>query len=126
MNISMSSCNGVTKVIINGKETIIRGENVSICGSRIFVDGQEYSDVDGLYKDSNVISITIEGNVNSIDCNGDVTVRGNVDSIRADGNVNIDGSVEGNVNAGGNCNIAGNHTGRINAGGNVFTGSRKF
>ena len=65
------------------------------------------------------INITVEGNVDSVKCNGSVTVNnGDVHkSIDCGGSVDIEGNVEGGIDCGGSVRIGGHHTGDIDAGG---------
>ncbi|MEG2786434.1 MAG: hypothetical protein RR942_01345 [Romboutsia sp.] len=105
---SMSSTNGMTKVTINGKTTIIKGENVSVINGKIYVNGKLYKD-EGTFKEDYIIqNVTIEGNVEKVDCGGSVIVNGDV---------------KGNIDCGGSISIGGEHVGSIDCGGSVRIGS---
>ena len=57
------------KVTINGKTINVSGNNVSISNGKVIVDGKEINDIDGVNSNT-VINVIIEGNVESIQCNG--------------------------------------------------------
>ena len=60
-------------IIVNGKRIQCSGSNVSIINGRVIVDGKEIAN-----EESREVYVTIEGDVNKIDCSGSVTVNGNV------------------------------------------------
>lgn len=117
---SIITKNGVSKVTINGKTRVIKGNNISISNNKIYVDGKEYIDEEGedLFS-SKVINITIEGDVESIDCAGDLSIKGNCGDVDCAGSCRINGDVNGDIDCAGSCNITGNHVGKIDACGSV-------
>lgn len=117
-----SVCMSGNKVTINGKTIKLpSNNNVSIINGKVFVDGKEVdtSDTD-LNNNCKVINITVEGNVDRIDCSGSVEVKGNVSKgIDCGGRVEITGQVDGDIDCGGSVKIIGSHKGDIDAGGSV-------
>lgn len=115
----------MNRVTINGCTYNIPSGSVSIINGQIFVDGKEFDVNDPNIKNSmpKTINITVEGNVDSVKCNGSVTVNnGDVHkSIDCGGSVDIEGNVEGGIDCGGSVRIGGHHTGDIDAGGSVKT-----
>lgn len=103
----------MNRITINGKTIECSGSNsVVIRNGQIIVDGET------IEKCSHNQNVIIEGNVNSLDCDGSVEVRGNTGSIDCGGSCNVTGNVEGNVDAGGSVNCK-NVSGNIDAGGSV-------
>ena len=103
----------MNKITINGKTIECSGSNsVVIRNGQIIVDGETIGECN---RNPNVI---IEGNVNSLACDGSVEVRGNTRSIDCGGSCNVTGNVEGDIDAGGSVNCK-NVTGNIDAGGSV-------
>jgi hypothetical protein len=90
-----------TKVTINGME--IEGENISIIGGKLNVDGIEVKD----WPLTERVKI--------------VVVEGAIKSLRTDASVEC-GSVSGNVHAGGSVKCAGIN-GSASAGGSITAGS---
>ena len=83
-------------IIVNGKRIQCSGSNVSIINGRVIVDGKEIAN-----EESREVYVTIEGDVNKIDCSGSVTVKGNVKGdIDASGSIRC-GNVSGSVDASG-------------------------
>lgn len=78
---------------------ICNGSNISIINGRVIVDGKEIAN-----EESKEIYVTIEGDVNKIDCSGSVTVNGNV---------------KGNIDCSGSCDITGDVGGDVDASGSV-------
>lgn len=123
-NISMSNSGGKTKVTVDGKVFIINSTNVSIINGQIYADGKLYINDNTVFKKDTVIqNVTIEGNVETVDCGGSVVVTGNVNKdIDCGGSATIKGSVTGNIDAGGSVSVQGDHKGSIDAGGSVRIG----
>jgi hypothetical protein len=116
-----SICMSGNKVTINGKTIQVPNGNVSIINNKVFVNGKEIdtSDTD-LKSNCGTINISVEGNVDKIDCNGSVKVKGNVSKgIDCGGSVEITGDVDGLIDCGGSVKITGSHKGDIDAGGSV-------
>lgn len=110
-------------VIINGKGVhISAGDSITICGNQVTV-GETTVNCNGPR-----ISISIEGDVGSIDGVGDVTVTGNVGGSvdTSAGNVNVGGDVGGGIEcACGSITVKGNVSGDIDCScGNVKVGSK--
>ncbi|MDV3426599.1 MAG: hypothetical protein LIR50_05350 [Bacillota bacterium] len=123
MNINFN--NNQNRVIINGHTYDVPNGNISIVNSKIFVDVKEFT-VNGLDIKNNIpktVNITIEGNVNSVKCNGSVIVSNGEVHKRIDcgGSVDVAGNVDGLIDCGGSVRIRGYHTGDIDAGGSVRT-----
>lgn len=109
---------GRSFAIINGKRIELPPHSsISIVGTKIMLDGKEYNPE----RESTepVLSITIEGNVESIKVDrGDVNVNGNVGGhINAGGTVGC-GDVAGTVESGGSVTCR-DVTGYVDAGGSV-------
>ncbi|HFD2033575.1 TPA: hypothetical protein ACF2DD_002152 [Clostridium perfringens] len=117
---SINQSNGKCIININGKKTVVKGNNVNIVNNKIFVDGKEYTEHDELQSEYKILNVIIEGNVDKINCQGSVEVRGNVkNAIDCGGSVSVVGDVDGSIDCGGSCNIVGTHIGEIDAGGSV-------
>ena len=117
-----SICISGNKVTINGKTIKLpSNNNISVVNGKVFVDGKEVDTSDTDLQNSNsIINISIEGNVDRIDCSGSVEVKGNVSKgIDCGGSVSITGDVNGDIDCGGSANIKGSHKGDIDAGGSV-------
>ncbi len=102
----------MNRIVVNGKDIICNGNNVSIINYKVFVDGKEISDE--TIKNSDV---HIYGDVENIECEGSVqcdNVKGN---IQAGGSVNCD-DVGGSINCGGSCNCD-KVNGNVTAGGSI-------
>ncbi len=100
---------------INGKT--YKGKNIEIKNNRVWVDGEEQKD--SKLKEVKNISISIDGNIQSIeisDCN-DLRVKGDVGKIDLNnGNIEIEGNVENGVTSkNGNIEINGNVTGNVSS-----------
>jgi len=118
---SICMSGGSSKVTVNGKTVQVPSGNVSVINGKIFVDGKEFDTKDtDLGKGYGTVNITIEGNVDKIECNGSVEVKGNVSKgIDCGGSCDITGNVNGDIDSGGSCKIVGEHKGSIDAGGSV-------
>ncbi|MBS4893736.1 MAG: hypothetical protein KHZ90_08175 [Veillonella parvula] len=117
---SINQSNGKCIININGKKTVVKGNNVNIVNNKIFIDGKEYTEHDELQSEYKTLNVIIEGNVDKINCQGSVEVRGNVkNTIDCGGSVSVVGDVDGSIDCGGSCNIVGTHIGDIDAGGSV-------
>lgn len=116
MNINMGSCN---KVTINGVE--YSGNNVSVRGDKIIIDGKEIMSTDI----STVFNISVEGNVASIDnSSGTVTCNDAGSVSTQSGDVVVSGSVNGNVETmSGDVTVAGHIKGNTETmSGDIITG----
>lgn len=101
------------EIFVNGKSIIVEGGNVRIRNGEVIVDGKTIET--GL---SRHVEVTINGNVEKIDCAGSVTVNGDVSGNIDCGGSCTCGSVNGSVNCGGSCHC-GHVSGDIDAGGSV-------
>ena len=81
--------------------------------NRITINGKTIQECN-----SGDIKVTIEGDVNKIDCGGSVEVHGNSGSIHCGGSCEVSGDVKGDIYAGGSV-TCGNVSGDIDAGGRV-------
>lgn len=105
------------QVIMNGNGIKINGMKVE--GNCVVIrNGQMTVDGKVVNRSFEAAEITIEGNVNSIECYGNVTVHGNVGEIDCGGSVKVSGDVKGDIDCGGSC-TCGNVSGDIDAGGSV-------
>lgn len=120
-NVTMSNCNGKNRVTINGRSYDVPSGNVSIINKTIYVNGKKFNP-DNSYdiRESKIINVVVEGNIEIVDCSGNVEVKGNVGKIDCSGNVCIKGDVNADIDCGGNCTIEGNHKGSIDASGSVM------
>lgn len=103
----------MNRITINGKTITCSGTNVVINNGKVIVDGNIVQECN-----SGDIKVTIEGNVNKIDCGGSVEVHGNSGSIDCGGSCKVSGDVKGDIDAGGSV-TCGNVSGDIDAGGSV-------
>lgn len=103
----------MNRITINGKTITYSGTNVVINNEKVIVDGNIVQECN-----SGDIKVTIEGNVNKIDCGGSVEVHGNSGSIDCGGSCKVSGDVKGDIDAGGSV-TCGNVSGDIDAGGSV-------
>lgn len=103
----------MNRITINGKTITCSGTNVVINNGKVIVDGNIIQECN-----SSDIKVTIEGDVNKIDCDGSVEVHGNSGNIDCGGSCEVGGDVEGDINAGGSI-TCGNVSGDIDAGGSV-------
>ena len=102
------------RIFVNGKEIACSGRNISVINGKVSVDGKVVED--NLTGD---ITVVVDGDVSSIECDGDVTVNGNCESgIDCGGSCTVAKYVRGNINAGGSVDC-GDVDGYINAGGSV-------
>ena len=102
--------------IKNVKINVSDADKVTLSNDKLYVDGKLY--VDKNLKNKEVVSIIIEGNVQTVESMRDVIVHGDVvGGVRAMRDVEIKGSVAGNVDAGRDVEIGKNViNGKINAG----------
>lgn len=103
----------MNKITINGKTITCSGTNVVINNGMVIVDGKTIQECN-----SGDIKVTIEGDVNKIDCGGSVEVHGNSGNIDCGDNCEVSGDVKGDIDAGGSV-TCGNVSGDIDAGGSV-------
>ena len=103
----------MNRITINGKTITCSGTNVVINNGKVIVDGKTIQECN-----SGDIKVTIEGDVNKIDCGGSVEVHGNSGSIDCGGSCEVSGDVKGDIDAGGSV-TCGNVSGDIDAGGGV-------
>ena len=103
----------MNRITINGKTITCSGTNVVISNGKVIVDGKTIQECN-----SGDIKVTIEGDVNKIDCDGSVEVHGNSGSIDCGGSCEVSGDVKGDIDAGGSV-TCGNVSGDIDAGGSV-------
>lgn len=90
------------------------GSNVVVSKGKVIIDGK-------VIKNELIgnIEVSIDGDITSIDCAGEVIVNGNVNgNIDCGGSVKISGNVDGSIDCGGSCEC-GNVGGDIDAGGSV-------
>lgn len=86
----------MNRITINGKTITCSGTNVVISNGYVIVDGKTIQECN-----SGDIKVTIEGDVNKIDCCGSCEVSGDVKGdIAAGGSVTC-GNVSGDIDAGG-------------------------
>lgn len=104
---------GFLRIAINGKTITCSGINIVISNGKVIVDGKTIQECN-----SGDIKVTIEGDVNKIDCGGSVEVHGNSGSIDCGGSCEVSGDVKGDIDAGGS-ETCGNVSGDIDAGGSV-------
>jgi len=104
------------EININGKTiNIPEGRNIQITRDSIIVDGKNVESYE-----VTKIEITINGDVERLDCNGSVKVSGNVlGNIDCNGSVAVSGDVSGSINCNGSC-TCGKVMGSIDAGGSVI------
>ena len=103
----------MNRITINGKTITCLGTNIVINNGKVIVDGKTIQE-----SNSGDIKVTIEGDVNKIDCGGSVEVHGNSGSIDCGGSCEVSGDVKGDIDAGGSV-TCGNVSGDIDAGGSV-------
>lgn len=101
---------GMIKIFMAHKEKNNRQERGFL---RITINGKTIQECN-----SGDIKVTIEGDVNKIDCGGSVEVHGNSGSIDCGGSCEVSGDVKGDIDAGGS-ETCGNVSGDIDAGGSV-------
>lgn len=107
------------KVNVNGKSyDIPNGASVSINNNQIIVNGVDITNGDLAGNKFVNIHVTIEGDVNRIDCGGSVEVKGNAGNIDCGGSCTVGGNVYGSIDCGGSCHC-GHVSGDIDAGGSV-------
>lgn len=81
-------------ITINGQTIETRNGSVIISGNKIYVDGKNVT------PDAKEISISVDGDVNRVECDACLTisVTGNVHDIKStSGDVKIDGDVAGDI-----------------------------
>lgn len=100
-------------VTINGKTIRVQGNNITMIGDKVYVDGKEITSTE-----NQTVNIIVEGNANKVECDGYVEVRGDVNgNIRCGGSITC-GNVGGSVVCGGSARC-GDIKGDVNAGGSV-------
>jgi hypothetical protein len=102
-----------SSITINGKTIQCSGSNIVIANGKVVVDGNPVEE-----NIADNITIEIHGNVEYIQCQGNVTVHGNAVDIDCNGNCTVNGNVSGSIDAGGNIHC-GNVEGDADAGGNI-------
>lgn len=100
-------------ITINGTAIACSGNNVVISNGKVIIDENVIQTDIG-----NNAQVTIDGNVNRIECPGSVEVHGNSGGIDCGGSCTIKGSVNGDIDCGGSC-TCGTVSGNIHAGGSV-------
>ena len=112
LNSTITQISGSGTVIINGKTyTNVKG-NMVITDKGIYVDGKPLEE----YKEPFMVNLTIQGNVESVNCeNNDIHIEGKVgDTTSKNGNITIKGNVKGNVDSkNGNITISGSVNGNV-------------
>nr|DAU56109.1 MAG TPA: hypothetical protein [Caudoviricetes sp.] len=103
------------KITINGKTIPCTGSKVYINNGNVFVDGKVIQECSG------DINIIIDGDVNGVECNGNVEIHGNAWDIKCGGSCNVKGNVTGYINASSSV-TCGDVTGDIDAAGPVSCG----
>ena len=88
----------MNRIVVNGKDIVCNGNNVSIMNNKVFVNGKEVSD-----KATKNCDVYIYGDVEHLECEGSVQCNNVKGNIQAGGSVNCD-DVGGNINCGGSCN----------------------
>lgn len=143
--IGMTSRNGVINININGEIYEFKGQNVTLSGNDIIIDGMK---VDLEHKEeiknapklnisilgdtiANIIvssALNVYGNIEGkIDSTSSVSVEGNVDgNIETCGNVTVGGSVGKSIDTSGNVYVSGDVHGKINASGNVMVDGKRL
>lgn len=81
----------MNKITVNGKTTIVAGNNVSIVNDKVYVDGKLVTE--GL---SGNVSITFEGDLASLEAT-DVVINGSVHGPVEGTNIKINGNITGDV-----------------------------
>jgi hypothetical protein len=107
----------MSTVIINGKRMNVSGNNISVINNKVYVNGKLVTDEDA----KEPVKLIIEGDVMSIQADGDVDIVGNVsNSVKAGGSVSCN-NVNGDVKASGSVHC-GDVTGNVDASGSVHCG----
>lgn len=109
----------MAKLVINNQS--FTGTNVSIRGSRVYIDGVEVDAKLAMGQQELEIRVT-EGILGSLDAGGSVScgeVHGDVD---AGSSIMVSGSVGGSADAGSSVSVTGNVSGDIDAGSSVTVG----
>ena len=105
--------NKFNSVVVNGQIFNCSGSNITISNGKVIVDGKVVT-----AETSPRLEVTINGDVNKLDCDGSATIYGNAGSIDCGGSCHVDGNITGNIDAGGSV-TCGNVMGDIDAGGSV-------
>lgn len=104
----------MNQIIINGKVIQTTGNNISVIGDTIYVDGEKMES--GL---SGIVELKFIGDLANLNTKGSATVNGDVKGdVDAGGSITISGSVGGDVDAGGSIRC-GNVEGNVDAGGSI-------
>lgn len=99
----------MARIVVNGKNVTV-GRSVVISGGKVIVDGTDIT------PDTKEISITVEGDVESLDVEacGTVQVNGNTGPVRSQaGNIRIGGDVHGDVKSQAGSIVCGNVSGNV-------------
>ena len=111
MNVSSVNASNIT---VNGKTfSNISGNNVSIVGGKVIVDGVELEGGD--FSDAKIINVTINGDCGDVKTSqGDINC-GNCSSAKSSqGNIDVSGDVKGDVKTSqGNIKIKGSVAGSV-------------
>ena len=87
---------GFLRITINGKTITCSGINIVISNGKVIVDGKTIQECN-----SGDVKVTIEGDVNKIDCGGSCEVSGDVKGDIDAGGSETCGNVSGDIDAGG-------------------------
>lgn len=87
---------GFLRITINGKTITCSGINIVISDGKVIVDGKTIQECN-----SGDVKVTIEGDVNKIDCGGSCEVSGDVKGDIDAGGSETCGNVSGDIDAGG-------------------------
>ena len=98
------------KIIINSGFN--SGSIIGINNGEIIIDGKVVQNYSGNVK------VIIEGDVETVKCEGSVEVRGNAGIVDCGGSCTVRGNVNGGLDAGGSVKC-GKESGNISAGGSV-------
>lgn len=105
----------MNRIFVNGKEIVCNGKSVSVINGTVIVDGKV---IDGNENNNNV-EVVINGDVESVNCDGIVRIQGNARSVKCGGSCSVGGTVSGDVQTGGSVHC-GNIGGSVFAGGSIY------
>lgn len=110
----------MASVTINGTTFNVQGNNISMIGNKLYVDGIEVDVNDGKPL-SGEVTLKIEGDVANLSVDrGNITINGNTQDVKAS-NITVNGNTR-SLNATNNIVIKGNVTGNVDGGNNVTCG----